>query len=136
MKKGDYTAMSTNQWIYKILKVDGEFPEHGGCTDVEDAARAHVLALTAPPTSEVGRKRILLSSEWYLYSDVAKFIAEKRPELKGRLLDGSKSKPGVLTGEVVDHSKAKSILGLDERDWHETILDAVDAVLETEKQWA
>lgn len=136
MKKGDYTAMSTNEWIYKILKPDGAFPDHGGCTDVVDAARAHVLALTAPPTSEVGRKRILLSSEWFQYSDVMTFIAEKRPELKGRLMDGSKAKAPPLTGEVVDHSRCKSVLGLDERDWHETILDAVDAVLEIEKQWA
>lgn len=128
--------MSTNEWVYKLLKKDGEFPEHGGCTDITDAARAHVLALTAPPTSEVGRKRILMSSEWFLYKDVMEYLAKERPELKDRLADASKTKPGPCVGDVVDHSKCKSVLGLVERDWHESLLEAVDTVIALEKKWA
>jgi len=135
-ERGNKNAWSTNEWIYRFLSPDGQFPIHGGCADIVDVARAHVLALTAPPTSEVGRKRILMSTEWFHYSEVVEYIAKVRPHLKPRLLDGRKARKTQMLGNIVDASRCKEVLGLEMRDWRDTIIDAVDAVLDAERQWA
>lgn len=77
-----------------------------------------------------------MSTEWFLWKDVMELLAKERPELKDRLADGSKAKPGPCVGDIVDHSRCKSVLGLEERDWRPSVLEAVDAVIELEKKWA
>jgi nucleoside-diphosphate-sugar epimerase len=58
-----------------------------GYKDVRDVAAAHVLALKSPSTAEVGCKRIFLSSPYdFNYGWLVKFIVEKRPALKDRLI--------------------------------------------------
>ena len=99
-----------------------------------DVARASVSALTAP--TNVGRKRILLSSEWISFRDAAIFIAEARPELKGRLTLNADSFP--LVGKtLIDNTRAKEVLGIKEFiPWKQTLLDTVDDLLKLEKEWA
>ena len=78
------SALSTNGFIYGgILSPQGYPPPTdlliGRWIDVRDAARAAVLALTSPPQSAVGRKRILISGEWFSFGDAAEYIASVRP---------------------------------------------------------
>lgn len=101
---------------------------------MRDVARGLVLSLTAPPTTKVGRKRILMSGEWLVPREVAAYVAEQRPELKDRLSEAWKTSP-VAVKNIIDTSRAKEVLGLEFTDWRKTVLDAVDSIVATEKTW-
>ncbi|KAF8055425.1 hypothetical protein FPV67DRAFT_830766 [Lyophyllum atratum] len=55
----NYYALSTNLYIYRFLKPSSNFPMFLAYADIRDVAEAHVRALTSPPSSSVGRKRII-----------------------------------------------------------------------------
>ncbi|KAG6839461.1 hypothetical protein C0991_002343, partial [Blastosporella zonata] len=75
---GNYTTLSTDLYIYRFL-TDGEFMSSAGDADVRDIAHAHVLALNSPPTSAVGRKRILIASPHHFHPKATiELIAESR----------------------------------------------------------
>ncbi|KAI8982891.1 NAD-P-binding protein [Trametes punicea] len=107
--------------------------------DVRDAARAAVHAITSPPASEVGQKRLLLLPHVVGWKDVAEHIGEARPELRDRL------STVALSGELlptpsqspVDNSRSVNILKLGKlTDWKTSVLAAVDAIIEAEKMFA
>ncbi|KAJ7763406.1 hypothetical protein B0H16DRAFT_1527778 [Mycena metata] len=133
------SALSTNRRMYSLLFADsGEFPPMTHCIDVRDTALAHIKALDSPPTAQVGRKRIILSSPtgWPLRQTL-NFIAQQRPALKERLTTVT---PPEFPSDVMplDFKRIEEVLGMKESDFHtteETTLDTVDALLKVEDQW-
>ncbi|SJK98706.1 uncharacterized protein ARMOST_01975 [Armillaria ostoyae] len=124
----DLSALSTNESIYALLRPDNtEFPDAPGAIDVRDAARAHVLALQSPPSSDVGRKR-----------DALAIIAKERPELKDRLVDVAVAPEWPSYTLPVEWQRIEDVLGLKADSfipWEKTVLDAVDSLVRIEGLW-
>jgi len=127
-------ALSTNEFIYNFLNPNGPVRVGSGWVDVRDVARALVLGLTAPPTSQVGRKRIILTGEWFDWKDAADYIAEARPELKDRLSAQAKSAPPAQQPNI-DTARSQEVLGLKMTPWKSSLLNAVDSLVALEKEW-
>lgn len=103
--------------------------------DARDAAKAHVLALSAPLEKEVGRKRILVVSGMITWLDAVEYLRATRPELASRLPNTSKAVKSPSAG--ADVRRAATVLGLTEYiDWKKTVDDTVDSLLAVEKEWA
>ncbi|KAG6852694.1 hypothetical protein C0991_009840 [Blastosporella zonata] len=135
---GNYSALSTALYIYRFLTPDGEFMSSAGHADVRDIAHAHVLALTSPPTSAVGRKRILIASPHHFHPKATiELIAESRPELKARLT--KKTPPEYAYDRIpVDFKRIEEVLGMSKDDFHtveETMIETVNSLLALEQQW-
>ncbi|GBE80659.1 Putative uncharacterized oxidoreductase [Sparassis crispa] len=129
---GAISAMSSNELIYRLLQPDWEVNAFGRTVDVRDVARGLVNALKAP--TNVGRKRILMSGEWFSWKDAVEFIAAERPELKPRLAASAfKAVPAPPT--AIDNTRAKEVLGLEMTPWKTSVLDAVDSLVQLEKEW-
>ncbi|KAI0336188.1 NAD-P-binding protein [Cubamyces sp. BRFM 1775] len=133
------SQMSTNALAYTLLNPAGKpfFPLML-TIDVRDVARSTVHALTSPPTSEVGRKRLLFLPQVASWKDAAEYIAEKRPELKDRVSVAVRTNPVPAPPKgPVDNTRAIEVLKLGSlSDWHTTFLDAVDSIIEVEKNFA
>lgn len=136
----DKSVLSTNGFIYHgLLNKNGGLEslgpdwQPGVAVDVRDVAQALVGALISP--SNIGRKRVLISGEWFCFKDAAEWIAEARPELKDRLtVNADKFPPAGKT--LIDNTRAKEILGIQRiTPWRETVLAAVDDLLRVEKNW-
>ena len=89
----DAPATGTNQYIYGLIAGAPDRPISGYDpalrapplhVDVRDVARAHVLALKAPPSADEP-KRFIVSSSRFTWKEAIEFIAQARPELKERL---------------------------------------------------
>lgn len=128
------SALSTNHILYDLLRRNGTLRPNPSSVDVRDVARALVLSLNAPPTSQVGRKRILMSGEWFVPAEAVAYVAEMRPELKGRLNEAWK-KEVMSPKNNIDNSRAKEVLGLELTDWRKTVLDGVDSLIALETEW-
>ncbi|KAJ4497552.1 hypothetical protein C8R41DRAFT_865333 [Lentinula lateritia] len=134
----DYPALSTNLIIYKFLTPEGTFPAYPLYLDVRDAAKAHLLALDSAPTSQVGRKRIIISSPHeVVFADIISTINAKRPELKDRLI---KTPPREFPYKRldVDLKRLEEVLKMKVEDFtplDDTFLDTIDSLLTLEKQW-
>lgn len=140
MPTPSYYAMSTNLYIYRLLKNTGPFPESATYVDVRDVAKAHVLALKAPLSSGsgIGKKRFILSSVYpFEYRQFLSLIKEKRPELSGRLT--SSIVPDVENLLIpFDIERIEKVLGFKKEEYktfEDTMLDAVDSILALEKEW-
>ena len=141
-----YNAPSsgTNRYIYALIDgapdrpVSGYDPAVRGPplnVDVRDVARAHVLALKVPPSEQV--KRFITSSSVFTWVEAVEFLAQARPELKGRLPVITGDVPPVQPFARFDTSTTESVLGLkDYIKWQDTILDTVDDLLRVEKELA
>jgi nucleoside-diphosphate-sugar epimerase len=141
-----YNAPSsgTNRYIYALIDgapnrpVNGYDPAVRGPplnVDVRDVARAHVLALKLPPSDQV--KRFVISSSTFTWVEAIEFLAQARPELKGRLPVITGDVPPVQPFARFDTSTTESVLGLkDYIKWQDTILDTVDDLLRVEKELA
>lgn len=107
--------------------------------DVRDAACAHVLALTAPLSSEpgVGRKRILMGGPHFTWRDATEHLTISHPELvaASRLRDiGTTERVRDLKIMRYDNSRLEELLGFkDFIPWEKTVDDAVDTLLEAER---
>lgn len=128
------SALSSNSFLYDLLRRDGPAPISPAYLDVRDAARALVNALDSAPTAEVGPKRIVLSGEWFSAKDAVEYIAQSRPELADRLSDAAKSAPPAPPTPV-DNTRAKEILKLEITDWKVSVIDGVDDLLKLEAEW-
>jgi len=127
------SGLSTNTMLWNLIHPNGP-PPSPYFVDVRDVARALVASLKAPPTAQVGRKRIVFSSEWVQPPEIAAFVAKKRPELAHRICKAMKAEiPGIKS--VVDNRRFKDVLGLDITPWQMTILDGVDALVKIEEEW-
>lgn len=136
----DYSALSTNLHIYHFLTKKGNpFPLSGGSADVRDVARIHVEAVTSPPESSVGRKRLPISSPYDCnYKKAVQFVAEAHPELRDRLVDANTAPEFPFDKLPVDLSRVEEVTGVkvdSYYSWKETVLDTIDSLLALEKGW-
>lgn len=131
--------LSTNFFIYRLLSPTGTYPPSPGHADIRDVAKAHVLALRSPPTSVVGRKRLLMAAPGALdFNSIVRLIAEKRPELKSRLIDPDRAPQWPYDRTPVDFERLEEVLSFKKGEFRaveDTILDAVDSIVELEKEW-
>ncbi|PSR78757.1 hypothetical protein PHLCEN_2v7292 [Hermanssonia centrifuga] len=125
------SALSTNSILYDLIRPDGPLPRSPGWVDVRDVAKALVVALRAPPASEVGRKRIIMGGEWF---SPMEYLAEVRPELKDRLSEEVK-RAGPVPKSIIDNTRAKEILGMEVTPWKCTLVEAIDDIVRLEKEW-
>ncbi len=128
------TTLSTNSMLYNLLRPDGPPLPNPVFMDVRDAARALVNALKAPPTTQVGRKRMVMSGEWISAKDVVEYIAQVRPELKDRLTKLAKNAPSAPVSPV-DNTRAKLILKLEIGGWKDPVIGAIDNLIKLEAEW-
>ena len=128
------SALSTNFFLYDLVRPTGPEQMAPNTVDVRDVATALVRTLTAPPTSQVGRKRFPLSGEWYGSRAAADYLAEVRPDLRPRLSEAAKN-AGPVKKSNIDTSRAEEVLGLKATDWHKTVLDGVESLLKLEQDW-
>ncbi|THU80423.1 NAD(P)-binding protein [Dendrothele bispora CBS 962.96] len=130
---------STNKFFYGIISPEAGYPHHGFWIDVRDVAKCHVKALKAPPTSTVGRKRLIIASPHDMeYGDVLKFLAEARPQLKSRL---NKTDPPKWMHYHLpcDFARIEELLGIKKEDFFtrdDTLLNTIDDYLALEEEWA
>jgi len=138
VSSGDYYALSTDLYIYKFLTPEGTFPTYPLYIDVRDAAKAHLLALSSPPTSKVGRKRVIMSSVHEVdFAEIIELIKTKRPELKDRI---TKTAPPQFPFKRLPFNvkRLEEVTGMKESDFtplEDTILGTVDSLIVVEKQW-
>ena len=142
-----YDAPGTymNRYIYALITGSPGRPVSGYDSavrappvhvDVRDVARAHVLALKVPP-SEDEPKRFILSTSRFTWKEAIEFIAQARPELKGRLPVITGNEAPVPPFAIFDTSATENVLGLKNYvKWQDTVLDTVDDVLRIEKELA
>ena len=106
---------------------------------MRDIARAHVRALDSPPTSEVGRKRIIIASPYdFSPADVVKYVSKKRPELGDRIVKPESAPKYRGYKFPLDFDRIEQVLGMKTSDFHvseETALNTVDSLLEKETEW-
>lgn len=147
IRKGDFQALSTVAYFYQNIlppsgssaTIDRIKQENIPMTiDVRDVARAHILALRSPLTSEVGRKRILITGPSLTWVDSVIHLRKVMPELADRLpkvAEGAEDKK-PLVAPTVDTSRAKTVLGLDVYiDWRKTAEDTAKSLLDLERSW-
>ncbi|KAJ7692691.1 hypothetical protein B0H17DRAFT_1159593 [Mycena rosella] len=134
----DLGAISTDLMVYNYLFPDGVFPSATTYIDVRDVAQAHVRALNSRPTSEVGRKRLVIASpSGWSFKETIDFIAARRPALKSRLITTT---PATQRANVipVDFKRVDQVIGMKIADFHtteQTILDTIDALVNVEDDW-
>ncbi|KAJ7070392.1 hypothetical protein B0H15DRAFT_114849 [Mycena belliarum] len=135
----DFAVLASNSFYYALLFPDGFYPFWLLHIDVRDVARAHVCALSSPPTAEVGRKRVVLSSPYgWQAEQLVAYIAEQRPELKSRLLTAPLPPPLPLVVLPMDFGRVEKILGMKVTDFHTmeaTTLDTIDNLAKIQDQW-
>lgn len=120
--------------LYDLLRPDGPPPLSPAFIDVRDVARAMVNALDAPPTSQVGRKRMIMSGEWFSAKDAVEYIAQVRPALKDRLSKLAESAPPAPKAPV-DNTRAREVLKLEIGDWRDSVIGAIDDLIKLEAEW-
>ncbi|KAA1470846.1 NAD-P-binding protein [Dentipellis sp. KUC8613] len=139
----DAPADGTNTIIYQLISGPAGRPApvaRGGpaSTHILDAARLHVLALKAAPSSPEKPKRIVAvgPDSRFTQLQAVKWLYETRPELRPRLPDVNSEEMQDLDEWCRwDVSGAKEILGFEKfRDWKETVGDAIDGFLQKEKE--
>ena len=142
---GDKGAFSTNAYIYDVLlHKNGSMNDipggaasvpPGTSVDVRDVAHGLVAALTGP--TNIGRKRFMLTGEWFAFKDAAELIKKSRPELADRVTVNSESMLMPFPKTLQDNTRAIELLGLGGViPWQQTVLDAVDSIIRLEKEWA
>jgi len=135
----------TNAYVYGLISgpagrpVGGFDPATGVppmSVDVRDVARAHVLALKVPPSPDAPKK-FIVSPNAFTWKEAVEFLAQARPELKGRLPVITGKEAPVARGATFDTSASERILGLKNYvKWQDTILDTIDDMLRVEKELA
>ncbi|THH12526.1 hypothetical protein EW146_g7609 [Bondarzewia mesenterica] len=134
----DTPANGTNVLVYKLLDgpkgrpLHDQYPAIVSFAHVNDIARAHVLALNAPPSNKP--KRIIVVAGHFTWKDATEYLAKKRPELRDRLpvITG---KEKVYETATYDASSAARLLGLtDYVGWKETLEFTIDYILRREKE--
>lgn len=104
--------------------------------DVRDVARAHVLALTNPKSSN---QRHLLASSLVSPQLIINIIRENFPELKDRIIEGNPDQllPKGVQPTGWDTRKSFEIFGPEwkYRTLEESVVDTVKCLLELEAKW-
>jgi len=126
---GETSAISTAVSTYNFINPNVTLPtESLGYVDVRDIATALVAA-----TRVKGQHRLPFSGEFFDHTEAFSYLASVRPELKDRL---AKATSTGQTKPTLDATHALEVLGLPVlTPWKKSVLDAVDAVVELEKEW-
>lgn len=125
---GDKAALSTDEFIYKLLFAKNKVDTPAlGFVDVRDVAIGLVKGQKIP-----GKHRIVFGGEWFTFEEAITYIENIHPELKGRLATASAT---AQKTSVLDISKAALVLGLTPRSWKETVRESVDDLLKLEESW-
>lgn len=114
----DFKAITTNLLIFNLIIPHGAFPFNSFQVDVRDVAKAHVLALKSPPTSLVGRKRIIFASPHGVsWKSALQYIGEQRPDLRAGLNAGEppSDSPDRLPA---DFARIEQVVGMKKEDFH------------------
>lgn len=102
-------------------------------------ARAHVGALTSPPPSLVGRKRVIIASPYGLsYKTAIELIRTQRPGLKDRLVDPLTAPIFARDNLSVDLERVAVLTGVAMDSyipWEQTVLETVDDLVMFEREW-
>ena len=132
----------TNQLVYVLIAGPPGRPMHAqnvnpGFAHVSDAARAHVLALSAPPARPgEKRKRVVVMGGYGLWREAVAHLRAVRPELGTRLpvLTGEESEQDPEEYAMFDGGSARRVLGMDTfKTWEKTIVETVDDMMRMEK---
>lgn len=131
-------ALSSMAIIYHLLFPGGTYPRDPHYADVRDVARAHILALKAPSSSEVGRKRFIFAAPHDLdFNYVRELIEKKRPHLTSRWI--RRDVPEYSTLHLsYSMERLDKVLGMKQEDFtslEDTILDSVDSLVDLEMSW-
>jgi nucleoside-diphosphate-sugar epimerase len=109
----DFDALITNIFMYSLIVPHGKFCFHNFIADVRDVARAHVMALKAPPTALVGRKRLLISSPHGVnWKQVVDYLAQQKPELKDRLITAMPPTATDPDRLPIDFQRIEAVIGM------------------------
>ena len=129
IKPGETSAISTAVTVYNFINPSVTLPTGSlGYVDVRDIAAALVAA-----TRVKGQHRLPFAGEFFDHTEAFPYIASVRPELKDRL---AKATSTGQTKPIIDAAPALEVLGLPAlTPWRETVLDAVDAIVQLEKEW-
>jgi len=114
-----------------------QYPEStlGAVVDVRDVARAHVLALTAPPLPGGRHKRLIIHRQIFRWNEVVKIIVERYPEAAGRL-PAEDAAVGPQITAPRDTSLAEEALAFGGYlPLEETVLAAFEAIMDWEKRF-
>jgi nucleoside-diphosphate-sugar epimerase len=126
------TGLSSNNHIYSLMngKVPHMFPP--AVVDVRDVAEAHVLALDLP-RKELQEKRYLLVAGVLTWKEAVALLHEVRPGLGTLNPEEIDELPGPVP--KFDASKTEQEFGINFIDPKDTIIAAVDSLLEAQKTW-
>jgi len=130
---------NTNSFVQALLDTpDRQYPENvmGLVVDVRDAARAHVLALTAPPLPNKEHKRLITSNKNFTWDEVVRVLRANYPESVGRRLPLEDAKVGAQLTAPLDTSLTEKVLGFGSYiPAEKTYVDTLQAVLDWEKRF-
>ncbi|KAF9467171.1 hypothetical protein BDZ94DRAFT_1305655 [Collybia nuda] len=102
--------------------------------DVRDVALAHVEALLHP---NAGNRRIAVTHSVHRYQELLDVIHDV-PQLADQFPNASWGEPGTSNYDSLwydmDATLSKEILGIEYRDWKETIIDATKSMIERGKE--
>ncbi|KAF8642472.1 hypothetical protein AX16_009473 [Volvariella volvacea WC 439] len=128
-------ALGTNGYIWNII--NSRVPHQGPpfFVDVRDVAKAHVRALSVPPSPTPEAKRFMVNAGKYTWKQATQYINRTRPEIKTPTLEAFGEFPGPLSTLVT--TRAKEVLGLDKYvEFEKTIDDAIESLYAASKTWA
>lgn len=137
----NFRSFSSAFYLYALINgPNAVYPYSGGYVDIRDVARAHILALKAPSSSVIGRKRFALGHPGpNSFRQAIEVLATERPQLKDRLPELSSAPEWPENNaRAFDYERIEEILGLEKdsfKEWNDTVLDGVDSLLAVESEW-
>ncbi|KDQ13490.1 hypothetical protein BOTBODRAFT_33505 [Botryobasidium botryosum FD-172 SS1] len=132
------TGLGTVDFAYTLITGEAEpntWPDNpvGNVVHVADLAKAHVLAVAAPPLKDGRKKRLIAAGGTFTWQQAVDLLKKERPEVSSRLPRADLT-PTPQTSAPLDTSLTEEVLGIKEwRSWEEAFLGSIDSALEWEK---
>jgi len=105
----------------------------GNVVHVADLAKAHVVAVAAPPLKDGRKKRLIAAAGVFTWQQAADLLRRERPEVSNRLPNPDLT-PIRQTSAPLDTSLTEEVLGINTwLSWEKAILGSIDSALEWEK---
>jgi len=131
-------GLGTVDSAYRLITGETEpntWPDNpvGNVVHVADVAKAHVLALTAPPLKDGRKKRLIVAAGVLHWKEAADLLRKERPELISRLPRPDLT-PNPQSFAPLDTSLTEEVLGI--KTWlssEQAFLESIDSALEWEK---